>query len=251
MQILDYFHLSLIQFLIIILVAVLIGIGKTGISATTLLAVPLMAAAVESKTATGMILIMFLLGDLFAVRAYSRSASWSDIRRLLPAAVAGIVLGTLVGKWVNDRQFKILIAGILFICLILMIYQEMKGGEIKAPKNRALILIIGIICGFATMIGNAAAPIFAVYLLAIQLDKERYLGTTAWFFFILNMIKMPLQIFIWNRITVQNVLAALLALPAIYLGTRLGIMIVRKLPEKLFRRIIIGMTFVAAAAMLV
>jgi hypothetical protein len=47
------------------------------------------------------------------------------------------------------------------------------------------------------MIGNVAGPIFAIYLLAIHLPKNNFIGTGAWFFLIVNVVKFPLQLFFW------------------------------------------------------
>jgi len=52
-----------------------------------------------------------------------------------------------------------------------------------------------VLSGFASMIGNAAGPIFAIYLLALGFTKNNFIGANSWFFFMINLIKLPLQIF--------------------------------------------------------
>lgn len=232
-----------------LIVAIFIGIGKTGISGIVLLAIPILASAFGAIESTGLMLAMFLIGDLFAVKAYSRHGRWDEIRKLLPPALAGLVLGSFIGRFINDQQFKYLIAGIVLICLVAMIWQEVKGDQLKVPDARWFVILIGVLSGFATMIGNAAGPIFAIYLLAIRLNKQNFLGTTAWFFLIINLTKLPLQIFVWHNITLTTALLAVLSLPAIFLGTRIGIWVIRKLPEKAFRYLVIAMTAIVAARM--
>jgi hypothetical protein len=230
-------------------VAVIIGIGKTGISGVVLLAIPIMASAFGAIESTGLMLAMFLIADVFAVKAYARHGKWGEIRKLLPSTVVGLALGSLVGSFINDQQFKYLIAIIVLICLIAMIWQEVRGDQIKVPQARWFAILIGVMAGFATMIGNAAGPIFAIYLLAIRLNKQNYLGTTAWFFLIINVLKLPLQVFVWHNITWTTAILALSALPAIFIGTRIGIWVIRKLPEKGFRYLVIAMTAVVAVRM--
>lgn len=149
-----------------------------------MIAVPLLASVLGSKESTGIMTTMFLLGDILAVKAYAKSGNWQDIKKLLPAVVVGIIIGGLVGNLIDDHQLKILIAILIFVCLFFMIYQEVKKTAIKVPQFWWSFALIGSLCGFASMIGNAAGPIFAVYLLAVNLDKKHYLGTTAWFFLI-------------------------------------------------------------------
>jgi len=249
LQILDFLHLTPWQAAAVLLAAVIIGIAKTGLSAVSLLAVTIMASTLGSKESTGIILTMLIIGDVLAVRAYSRDASWDDIKKLLPATLIGLVIGTFVGNWVNDQQFKYLIAVIVVVSLVFMVYQEIKGTQIKVPQYWWFFAIIGIFAGFSTMIGNAAGSIFAVYLLAVNLNKQKFLGTTAWFFLIVNVIKLPMQIAFWHNISWQAALTALISLPAIYFGAWLGVRLVKILPEKTFRYLIIAMTAVAAAFM--
>lgn len=242
---LNYFHLTGWQFALVILVGLLVGMGKAGISGIVMVAVPILASVLGGKESTGLMNMIFIVGDVFAVNAYRRHAQWSEIKPMLPAAVGGIILGSLVGNLIDDRQFKYLIALMVLICLIFMVIQEIKGANFKVPHALWFIVLIGIVSGFASMIGNAAGPIFAVYLLAIGLDKKNFLGTTAWFFMIINLIKLPIQIITWHNMTWKSVLLALVLLPAIYLGMKTGIWVVKILKEKPFRIMIIVMTALA------
>ncbi len=239
-------QLSQWQIVATLIVAVLIGISKTGIGAVSLLTIPIMASAYGGRQSTGLILSILLIADLFAVKAYAQHGRWDEIRKLLPSALVGLAIASVVGKYVNDQQFKYLIAGMIIICLIFMVWQEIKGGQIKVPKSYWFVFLIGALSGFATMIGNAAGPIFAIYLLALGLNKKNYMGTTAWFFLIINLTKLPLQIFVWKNINWDTVIIALMTLPAIFIGTRVGLWVIKVLPEKAFRYVILAMTAIVA-----
>jgi uncharacterized protein len=96
------------------------------------------------------------------------------------------------------------------------------------------------------MIGNAAGPIMALYLLSMRLPKNTYIGTGAWFFFIINLFKVPLHIFVWKTITLQSILFNSLMIIPIISGAVLGIYIVKIIPEKPYRAFIILSTASAA-----
>ena len=96
------------------------------------------------------------------------------------------------------------------------------------------------------MIGNAAGPIMAVYLLAMRMPKNSFIGTGAWFFLIINLLKFPFHIFVWETITWSSFKLDLLAIPAIAIGIVIGIRIVNLIPEREFRYFIIVTTFLAA-----
>ena len=101
------------------------------------------------------------------------------------------------------------------------------------------------------MIGNAAGPIMAVYLLSMHMPKYAFVGTSAWFFLIVNLLKVPLQIFAWNNITVNSFTLDLIMLPCIGLGAWAGIKLVKVLPEQKYRRMIIWLTILSTALLLI
>lgn len=100
------------------------------------------------------------------------------------------------------------------------------------------------------MIGNAAGPVMAIYLLSTRMPKMNFVGTNAWFFLVVNLLKVPLQIFAWHNITLHTFAADLCCLPFILLGGLLGLRLVRWLPEKVFRRFITVVTWISVILML-
>jgi len=250
----EIFHildLSLVQWLWIIVAACCIGFSKTGISSFLMPAIPIVAAVFGGKGSTGIILPMLLVGDVFALYYYNRHAQWNNIKKLLPWTLVGLVLGVIVGNFVSDKQFKFFIAISVLICLLTLIYTEKKGENLKVPKNAFVYALTGMLCGFTSMIGNAAGPIFSVYLLAKGFKKNDFLGTTAWFFFIVNLTKVPLQILFWNNIPSSTVFLTVSMIPAIGVGAILGVVVIKRINEKLFHRLIIAVTAIAAIKLLI
>lgn len=244
------FQLSTSQWIWIIVAAVLVGFSKTGISAVMMPVIPIVAMVFGGKESTGILLPMLIVGDIMALCYYKRHGEWNDIKKLLPWTLVGLILGIIVGNYVNDNQFKAFIAISIFICLAILIYTEKKGDNLKVPKGKWFYAITGIAAGFTSMIGNAAGPLFSVYLLAKGFKKENFLGTTAWFFFIINLSKVPLQVFFWSNISFKMVILTFILIPAIVIGAILGAKVVKKLNEKAFRYIIIVMTAVSAIRLL-
>jgi uncharacterized membrane protein YfcA len=155
-------------------------------------------------------------------------------------------MGMFVGNYINDNQFKALIGIIVIICLGVLLYTERKNNDSIIPESPWLSAVTGIASGFATMIGNAAGPIFSVYLLSKGFKKYNFMGTSAWFFLIINLTKIPLQVFVWHNVNAKSFLTAGFMLPAIALGAFTGAAIIKKLNEKIFRYVIIALTALAA-----
>jgi uncharacterized protein len=248
--ILQSFDLTIWQWVWVVAAAFLVGFSKTGISGMTMLVIPIIATIFGGKESTGIMLPMLLVGDVFAVYYYNRHAEWKNIKRLLPWAYVGLVLGVIVGNYINDRQFKAVIAISIIICIGVLIYAERKGENLKVPEGAWFPVLMGIGTGFTTMIGNAAGPIFSIYLLTMGLKKNNYMGTSSWTFLIINFSKVPLQVFLWKNIPLRTAILGACMIPVITLGALLGATVIKKLNEKIFRYIIIGMTIVAAIRLL-
>jgi len=205
-----------------------------------------MAAIFDSRGSTGIVVLMFIMGDIFAVVYYNQHAQWRYVVRLMPWAVAGILLGVVVGKQISDDGFRTLLAIVILLALVVMVVQEIRGGTTKVPETWWISAILGLAGGFASMVGNAAAPIMSMYLLSMKLPKNAFIGTGAWFYFVLNLVKVPFHIFYWQTITVQTGLLNITMIPMILGGVMAGIVAIRYIPEKPYRIIIIGATAAAA-----
>jgi uncharacterized membrane protein YfcA len=220
--------------------------AKTGLSGVGLMVVPLLANVFGGRPSVGLLLPMLIFADVFAVAWYSRHTEWKHILRLIPWALAGVVAATLTGKMISDTTFNRLLAGIIFFGIVILILQDLRSDKISVPDYWWFSMILGLLGGFATMIGNAAGPVMSLYLLSMRLPKNIFIGTGAWFFFIINLSKVPFHIFSWKTITTQTFMLDVMMIPAIAAGAFLGIYLVKLFPEKVYRIFIILSTVLSA-----
>ncbi|MFY0688959.1 MAG: sulfite exporter TauE/SafE family protein [Cyclobacteriaceae bacterium] len=241
------YHLEQSDFILFFSVAVLVGMAKTGVSGAGMIVVPMLAIIFGGKNSSGVLLPILIFADVFGVRHYHRHAEWHHLKKLLPFAIIGVLIGTYTGQFIDDEMFKQIMAIIIFISLGIMLWLE--RGSKKVPHNRWFAATTGVLGGFTTMVGNLAGAVMSLYLLAMQLPKNRFIGTAAWFFLIINILKVPFHVFVWETITVDSFLLDLTTIPSIAVGAFLGIWITKKIPEKLYRYFIILMTAIAAVFM--
>jgi uncharacterized protein len=240
----ELLHLSSIEWTLCLFCGLLIGFAKTGIGGVTTLMVPIMAEIFGGKASSGIVLPMLVFGDLIAVKRYRKHADKKRVIELLPWAIVGLIIGLATGNMVNDAQFKSIIAITVIAGLAVMIIQEKRGARV--PDHWTFAAVLGLAGGFSTMVGNAAGTVMMIYLLSMRLPKYSFIGTGAWFFMIINIIKIPLQIIFWNGITPQTLAFNAMMIPAILLGAFLGIHVVKRIPEKPFRYMVIILTAIAA-----
>ncbi|NLA85292.1 MAG: sulfite exporter TauE/SafE family protein [Clostridiales bacterium] len=240
------FGLTWLQFLLLALAAIIIGFGKTGITGATLPAVALVAYIFGGKVSSGIMLSALIIADIPAIYHYGKDGKLKDVFRVLLPAVLGIVLGSIVGNYLDDRQFKNLMAIIVILCVIILIYREFINKDLQVPQSKWFHYIVGIIAGFSSMVGNAAGPVMSVYLLSLSFMRQRFLGTAAWFFFFVNLIKVPLHIFIWGTISLSTLKYTAVMIPFILLGAFIGVAFIKKINEKIVKWLIIIVTIIAA-----
>ena len=243
--------LTIFQWAILSLTALSIGMSKTGVQGMMLLAVPYMAMAFGAKESTGVILPMLCMADIIAVIYYKRIADWKVVAKLLPSAIFGFFIAIFVDKLIPSNEFRQLMGWTLALALAVMIWSEIFSKENKWMKKWWYSAIFGLMGGFTTMIGNAAGPVLSVYLLSMRKDKMEYIGINAWFFLVVNLLKVPLQIFVWDNISWDSFSLNIAMLPIIGIGAWMGIGIVKMFPEKAFRRFIQIITILSVIMMFV
>lgn len=242
---------SMLQWMLLAVCAMLVGMSKVGVPGVSMLVVPALAIIFGGKASTGILLPMLMMADIFGVSYYHRHAEWKYLWKLLPWAAIGIGIALWVGEVVNDLWFKNIIAILVFMCIGLMLWKDRRKGNNLFPDTWWFAASMGVLGGFATMIGNVAGPIFAIYLLAMHLPKNSFIGTGAWFFLILNFSKFPLHIFVWKTISWETLTLDLMLLPAIAIGAFLGIKLVKRISDGLYRTAVIVVTALSAFLLLI
>ena len=244
------FEFSTLQVVVFCVVAIFVGMSKTGVHGTGMVAVPMLASVFGGQLSSGIMLPMLCLADIMGVWYYHRHASWPHLKKLFPWAAVGTVLGTIVGSHIDDESFRMIMAVVIVLSVAIMIWLE-RGHKEDVPEFYWFAALAGIVGGFTSMIGNLAGSVMAIYLLSMRLPKNAFIGTTAWFFMVINLFKVPFHVVSWHTINWNTFLLDLSVLPFIFLGAVLGIQIVKRLPERLYRWFIIAMTLIAGVIMLV
>ena len=244
------FSLSYQDFALLLFAAFLIGIAKTGLHGAGMLTVPVLALIFGGKVSSGLVLPMLIMADLFAVKYYHRHANWRYLIKLLPCAMIGVLIATLIGNSIDDVLFKQIMAIIIFVSLGIMVWMESANRQ-SVPDYLWFAILMGTLGGITTMIGNLAGSIMALYLLSMRLPKNEYIGTAAWFFLIINVFKVPFHVWGWETISLNSLYLNLLSLPFIAAGAYAGITLVKRIQETYYRWLVIGMTAVAVVFMFI
>ncbi|AMV33186.1 Sulfite exporter TauE/SafE [Pirellula sp. SH-Sr6A] len=238
------------QWALLAIAALGIGITKSGFAGVSMVHVLIFAHLFGARESTGLVLPLLIAGDLFAMWTYGKHAKWGFIRKMLPPALAGILLGAWMMTWLPESLYKPLIGVIILGLVGLQIIRIWKGEWLESvPHSAWFAWSMGILAGSTTMLANAAGPVFGLYLLAIGLPKMEFVGTAAWFFLLINVIKLP---FSWGLglIRVDTLWLNAILLPVVAIGLVLGKMLLKWVSQRIFDSIVLALTAAAALRML-
>ncbi len=242
---------SALQLTMLVLAAVLIGLNKTAMPGLGILPVVILAAFFPTRLSTGLQLGMLAMTDILAVAYYRRHADWKILLRLFPGALAGLAVGSLILHLIppdNDLVMRRLI-GIIVLLLVIGNFIRKRLDPERIPSGKMAAGVYGVLLGACTQLANAAGPVSAIYFLTMRLPKEQYMGCTAWFFLMLNWIKVPIFA-MEHRITMESIRLDLLMLPILLLSGIAGIYLFKKMPRALFEGIVQTLVLAATVKLL-
>lgn len=234
---------------VLCLAAFVVGFAKTSIGGLGALAVALFALVMPTRESTAAVLLVLIVGDVVAVVRYRGHADWQLIRGLLPSVLPGIVAGALVLAVVDDTTLRRMIGAILVVLVALQLLMR-RGEPPQWVEGRLGGHAAGSAAGFVTMTANVAGAVMTVFLVSRRVDKLRFVATGAWFFFVVNLSKVPFSAAL-GLFELRMFVEAALLVPAVIAGALVGIALVRRLDQRWFEITVLGGSLVSAAALLV
>jgi uncharacterized protein len=239
------YDLSILNWSFIFIAAFVIGLAKAGLKGIDMLNVTLMAIVFGGKASTGVVLPLLCAADVIAVVYYRRHAQWPYVFKLLPWMVIGILIGVYAGKEIDEGVFRKVMAVIIVLAVVIMFWLELRKDAL-VPKTFLFAATLGLVSGFTTMLGNLAGAFSNIYFLALRMNKNDFIGTAAWMFLIINLLKLPFQIFYWKNIDTASLRLDIYLLPAMFAGFWCGLKVVERIKDDGYRKVILALTLVGS-----
>lgn len=227
-----------------------IGISKSGLPGVSLLHVVLFAHLFPGLRSTGVVLPMLIVGDVGAVLLFRREARWEHVIRTLPPALVGVAAGWWCMRAWPGMDWNPVIGGIVLSLALMQVARNLHPSWwARVPHGRVFAVSVGFVAGVTTMVANAAGPVMALYLLAVSLPKEAFVGTAAWFFLVINVLKVPFSVALGLVDPSSLLLNAVLA-PVIASGLLLGRALTSRIPQRWFDHLVLAFAIAASARFL-
>ena len=223
-----------------------IGMNKGGLTGLGILPILLFAVVFQARESTGFILPLLVIGDLCAIGVYFRVVIWKAFWTLLPAAFCGVVIGYFLMNRISGQAFGPLIGWIIVALIALQFLRGALGEKLDHIfESHGFGLGMGVLAGITTMLANSAGPVANLYFLSVRLPKWNLIGTSAWFFFVINLCKLPFSAGLGLTNAYSLTLALVLA-PLVVVGFFCGRKLATVMPQKIFERFLLACTAVGA-----
>ena len=226
------------------------GIGKGGFGGSIgMLATPLIALTTSPLQAAAIMLPILCTMDIMGLIAYRTRASWRNLAIMAPGAILGIAIGTVTFDIMDEDVIRLLI-GAIAVLFTLRQWLPAGPGSGTAGPSRVRGTIWSAISGFTSFVAHAGGPPVQMYLLPQRLDRTLYVGTTVWFFFLINYVKLIPYSFL-GQFSSENLAASLILLPLAPLGIWIGVKLHSRVNETWFYRVIYFFLMITGVKLLV
>jgi uncharacterized membrane protein YfcA len=187
--------------------ALLIGMAKTGVPGVATMTVPLMVLTVgDARHSAAWTAPILITADVFAVTYWRRHTEARALFKLIPCVA------------------------------------QRKGMTLSAARSAGFY---GVVAGFATTVANAAGPVMNLYLLMQRLPKEQFVATGAWFFFVVNLVKLPIYA-THDLFSRSSLMFDLMMVPPVVSGALSGLWLVHRIPQRSFETLVVAFTIVSS-----
>ncbi|MFJ4923852.1 sulfite exporter TauE/SafE family protein [Streptomyces sp. NPDC088725] len=250
--------ITLWEFAALAAAAMLVGFSKTAVSGANTVSLAVFAAVLPARGSTGVLLPLLIAGDVLAVLTYRRHAHWPTLWRLFPAVAVGVVAGTAFLVVADDDAVRTSIGAILLLMAGVTVWRrrgvattaQNPAKESSGPSaGRLKARSYGVMGGFTTMVANAGGPVMSLYLLSAGFQKLGFLGTSAWFFLIVNTSKVPFSVGL-GLIDAHSLLLDAALVLFVVPGAVIGKTCVNRINQRLFERVVIAATVLGGVELL-
>jgi uncharacterized membrane protein YfcA len=261
MNTMTLWHISGWEFAALAAAALLVGFSKTAVSGANTVSLAIFAAVLPARASTGVLLPILIVGDVLAVLTYRRHAHWPTLWRLFPAVAAGVVIGTLFLVWADDAVVRTSIGAILLFMAGVTLWRRRKAAaetgagaddepdSVTTRSGRTKARSYGVLGGFTTMVANAGGPVMSMYLLSAGFRKLGFLGTSAFFFLIVNVTKVPFSVGL-GLIDGHSLLLDAALAAFVVPGALIGKWAVNRINQRLFEQLVIAATIIGGLQLL-
>jgi uncharacterized protein len=229
--------------LVALFAALLAGVvtGLTGFG-LALISTPILLFVYEPKT----VVVLTAIFSIF-INAAVVWDSWREARRRLAVALFvpalfGIVVGAGVLGVINPVYIRLGVGAIVILSALLLV----RDVRLPGANTRWGTLVAGSTSGALSTSTGLAGPPIVLLLASRDLPKHDFRGTSALYFLAMSLVGLVVLYF-RGIFDVDQAPLALALIPAAFLGKAVGTALLKKVTERGFRKISLGIVILTGS----
>jgi len=214
---------------------VMLGLSKGGFSGIGMVSTPLLALVLSPLQAAAILLPIILLQDALSCWIYRRNWDPWNLKVMLAGAVLGVCAAWALAAYVSDAMIRLIVG---LIALGFVAYAFITRGRPPATErpHAGLGVAWGGLSAFTSTLIQIGGPPYYAFVLPQRLEKMLYVGTTVWFFGLVNSMKV-VPYFALGQFSTAGLVTSAALFPLAIASNFLGVWLVKVTPERLFYRI--------------
>lgn len=224
---------ALILFVFLALIAEIIGtISGCG---SSVFFVPVAAYFFDFHSVLGITAVFHIFSNISKIVFFRKGVNWKIVLKMGIPAILFVSLGALLSKYLNNQVLEIgLAVFLIFFSLIFLLFQK-----IAIRPTTLYSLVGGTISGFVAGLFGTGGAIRGMTLAAFNLQKDVFIATSA-FIDIGVDLSRGLVYFSNGFIHYHDLGYVLILIGVSIVGTYIGKLILQKISETLFKKIVLG-----------
>jgi hypothetical protein len=214
---------------------IMLGLSKGGFSGIGMVATPLLALVLPPLQAAAILLPIILLQDALSCWIYRRVWDPWNLKVMLPGAVLGVAAAWLFAAHVSEGAIRLLV-GLIALGFALNAWLRRKRIDAIAQPSAAHGVAWGGLAAFTSTLIQIGGPPYYAFVLPQRLEKMLYVGTTVWFFAMVNAMKVA-PYFALGQFSTSGLITSAALIPVAVASNILGVWLVRVTPEALFYKL--------------
>jgi len=220
-----------------------LGLAKGGFTGIGMVATPLLALVMPPLQAAAILLPIILLQDVVTCWIFRRDWDAWNLKVMLPGAVVGVGLAWLLAAHVSDAVIRLLVGLIaLGFAINAWWFRNVTPADLPKP-SAALGVGAGGLAAFTSTLIQIGGPPYFVFVLPQRLPKMLFVGTTCWFFALVNVMKVAPYLAL-GQFSTEGLATSVVLFPLAIVTNMIGVWLIRRTPEVLFYRITHFLVFV-------
>lgn len=227
---------------------VALGLSKGGFAGMGQMATPLLALVMPPLEAAAIMLPIMIVQDASAVWVYRKDWNGRVLAIVIPGSIVGIGVAWAVAAHISEAMVRVFV-GVITIAFVL--YTVIRALQIPRQTPRPSVpagVFWGALSGFTSTICQAGGPPYQIYVLALQLRKMSFVGTSAIFFASMNWLKVVPYVAL-GQFSGKGLGTSLVLLPLALASNALGFWLVRRTPTALFYKVTLAVMFLISLAL--